>query len=31
VSVLYRRADGDFGIIEPSIGGEYTPGSSRRK
>ncbi len=25
VSVLYRRRDGDFGLIEPVVGGEYTP------
>ena len=25
VCVLYRRSDGDFGLIEPVIGGEYTP------
>ncbi len=24
--VLYRRQDGDFGLIEPVIGGEYTTG-----
>jgi putative sigma-54 modulation protein len=27
VAVLYRRRDGDYGLIEPSIGGEYTPRS----
>ena len=26
LNVLYRRRDGDFGIIEPIIGGDYTPG-----
>jgi putative sigma-54 modulation protein len=25
ISVLYRRRDGDFGLIEPVVGGEYTP------
>lgn len=30
-AVLYRRADGDYGLIEPSIGGEYTPGASKRR
>ena len=25
ISVLYRRRDGDFGLIEPMMGGEYTP------
>jgi putative sigma-54 modulation protein len=29
--VLYRRDDGDFGLIEPMIGGEYTAGRSGRK
>jgi putative sigma-54 modulation protein len=24
--VLYRRAGGDYGLIEPVIGGTYTPG-----
>jgi len=28
VAVLYRRADGDVGMIEPVIGGEYTKGGS---
>lgn len=26
VGVLYRRADGDYGLIEPMLGGEYTRG-----
>ena len=30
VNVLYRRADGDFGLIEPVVAGEYTPGKSSR-
>ena len=25
VCVLYKRSSGDFGLIEPVIGGEYTP------
>jgi len=25
LSVLYRRGDGDYGLIEPVIGGDYTP------
>jgi putative sigma-54 modulation protein len=25
VAVLYRRKDGNFGVIEPVVGGEYTP------
>jgi putative sigma-54 modulation protein len=24
VNVLYRRADGDYGLIEPVVGGDYT-------
>ncbi|HEY7590984.1 MAG TPA: ribosome-associated translation inhibitor RaiA [Candidatus Limnocylindrales bacterium] len=31
VGVLYRRDDGDFGLIEPVIGGEYTPGRGGRR
>ncbi|HEX8939987.1 MAG TPA: ribosome-associated translation inhibitor RaiA [Candidatus Limnocylindrales bacterium] len=31
VSVLYRRRDGDYGLIEPTMGGEYTPGRSNGK
>jgi putative sigma-54 modulation protein len=30
VNVLYRRGDGDFGLIEPVVAGEYTPGKSTR-
>ena len=26
LAVLYRRRDGDYGMIEPTIGGAYTPG-----
>lgn len=29
VNVLYRRTDGDYGVIEPIIGGEYTAGQGR--
>jgi putative sigma-54 modulation protein len=29
VAILYRRNDGDFGLIEPMVGGEYTKGRSR--
>lgn len=25
VAVLYRRKDGDYGVIEPQVGGEYAP------
>jgi putative sigma-54 modulation protein len=27
VAVLYRRRDGDYGLIEPVVGGEYAPKS----
>jgi putative sigma-54 modulation protein len=30
-AVLYRRADGDYGLIEPTIGGEYTQGAGKRR
>jgi putative sigma-54 modulation protein len=26
VAVLYRRKDGNYGLIEPVVGGEYVPG-----
>ena len=26
LGVLYRRSDGDYGLIEPAIGGDYTVG-----
>jgi len=29
VQILYRRRDGNYGMIEPVIGGEYTKGKSR--
>jgi putative sigma-54 modulation protein len=32
ICVLYRRRDGDYGLIEPMVGGDYTPdrrGSSK--
>jgi putative sigma-54 modulation protein len=29
VHILYRRNDGDLGLIEPIVGGEYTQGRSR--
>ena len=29
VAILYRRSEGDYGLIEPVIGGEYTTGKSR--
>ena len=31
VSILYRRRDGDFGLIEPVVGGEYTKGGPIRR
>jgi putative sigma-54 modulation protein len=30
VAILYERDDGDYGVIEPVIGGEYTKGKGRR-
>jgi putative sigma-54 modulation protein len=30
VAILYARDDGDFGVIEPVIGGNYTKGRGRR-
>ena len=29
VAILYQRHDGDFGLIEPIIGGDYTQGRSK--
>ena len=31
LGVLYRRSDGNYGLIEPTIGGEYTPGERARR
>jgi putative sigma-54 modulation protein len=31
VAILYRRDDGDYGVIEPIVGGEYTPGLKPRR
>ena len=31
IAVLYRRKDGDFGLIEPVIGGEYSKSSKTAK
>jgi putative sigma-54 modulation protein len=28
VAILYRREDGDYGLIEPVVGGDYTQGRS---
>jgi putative sigma-54 modulation protein len=30
ISVVYRRTDGDYGVIEPVIGGGYTKGGAAR-
>jgi putative sigma-54 modulation protein len=30
IAILYKRDDGDFGVIEPVIGGNYTKGRERR-
>jgi putative sigma-54 modulation protein len=29
VAVLYRRRDGDFGLIEPTVGGTYDGSGGR--
>ena len=29
LAVIYRRRDGDYGLIEPVVGGEYTPEPTR--
>lgn len=29
INILYRRRDGDLGLIEPIVAGEYTPGRTR--
>ena len=33
VAILYQRKDGDYGLIEPTVGGEYTRGrgAARRR
>ncbi len=30
LALVYRRSDGDFGLIEPVIGGSYSPGAGAR-
>jgi len=30
VSILYRRREGDYGLIEPVVGGGYTKGGPIR-
>ena len=29
IAVLYARDDGDYGLIEPVVGGEYTKGRAK--
>jgi putative sigma-54 modulation protein len=29
IAILYQRQDGDFGLIEPAIGGDYTKGRTK--
>ena len=29
IAILYAREDGDYGLIEPVVGGEYTTGRSK--
>jgi putative sigma-54 modulation protein len=31
ISILYRRADGDYGVIEPVVGGAYSPTDGARR
>jgi putative sigma-54 modulation protein len=31
VGILYRRNDGDYGLIEPVVGGEYTKGKGNAR
>jgi hypothetical protein len=31
VAILYRRAAGDYGLIEPVLGGGYTKGGPPRR
>lgn len=31
MAVLYRRRDGDFGLIQPIVAGEYTPGRNGKR
>jgi putative sigma-54 modulation protein len=30
LNLLYRRRDGDYGLIEPVVAGEYTPGRASK-
>jgi len=31
VAILYRRSEGDYGLIEPALGGDYTKGGPPRR
>lgn len=31
IAILYRRSEGDFGLIEPVLGGDYTKGGPPRR
>ncbi len=31
VAILYRRREGDYGLIEPALGGDYTKGGPPRR
>jgi len=31
VAILYRRSEGDYGLIEPAVGGDYTKGGPPRR
>jgi putative sigma-54 modulation protein len=31
IAILYRRNDGNLGLIEPIVGGEYTPDTTRHQ
>ncbi len=31
LNILYRRLDGQYGVIEPMIAGEYSPGAGRQR
>ncbi len=31
IAILYRRREGDYGLIEPVLGGDYTKGGPPRR
>ena len=31
LAVLYKRKDGNYGLIEPAVGGDYTPKKSKSR